>query len=145
MGKTAFSGPLYGAKQTLYSVTHPSLSSGANAGISTVVAGCIIPTGEDWYATEFGAYRGSSGSSVAAFWVQDDSTVVSSVTMTSTDVGVNQMNIITPDAGEYEGARMASGSTISFWYSNSSAQGQLLNVTWSLYGYRRFVSSTRAE
>jgi hypothetical protein len=145
MGKTSFLGPVYGAKQTLVSISQPSLSSGAGAGISTFVHAVIVPPGEDWYLTEFGAFRGSTGSSVTAFWVQDDATVVSSVTMTSTTANVNALNIITPDGGEYEGTRAASGSTITFWYSNASAQGQILNAGWTLNGYRRFLNSTRAE
>jgi len=145
MGWTRFSGPVYGAKQTLFSGCFPTLSSGSGNGISTIAAATIVPVGEDWYATEFQIHRGSTGSSVNAFWVNDDATNVSSVTMTSTGANVNSISIITPDGGEKEGKRMASGSTITFNYSNSSAQGGLVNVNFQLSGYRRFVTSSRAE
>lgn len=145
MGWTRFTGPVYGAKQTLWSLSWPDLSSGANAGISTIAAGTVVPVGEDWYITEFQAFRGSTGSSVGAFWLTDDSTVLSSITMTSTLANVNSINILTPDGGEKEGVRVLSGSTLHAWYSNSSAQGTLTNVSVSVFGYRRFVDSSRSE
>ena len=145
MGRTRFSGPVYGAKQTLFSIGRDSLSTGAGSGVSTAFAATIIPAGEDWYACEFQAFRGSTGSSVTGFWVKDDSTVVSSVTMTSTTAEANSIAIITPDGGEKEGVRMLSGSTITFGHTNSSAQGALTNVSVALFGYRRFVTSSRAD
>jgi hypothetical protein len=145
MGRTRFTGPVYGAKQTLFSIGASTLSSGAGSGVSTIAAGTIVPLGEDWYVTEFQAFRGSTGSSATGFWVTDDSTVMSSITITSTVANANSIAIITPDGGEKEGARIASGSTVHFWYSNSSAQGGLSNCSWALFGYRRFVNSSRAE
>lgn len=141
MGRTRFSGPVYGAKQTLWSANLAATSTGA----STVAAATIIPVGEDWYATEFQVYRGSTGSSQGAFWITDESTVVSSVTFTSTTAGANTINIITPDGGEKEGTRLLSGSTLRLWYSDASSQAAQTNVSWMLTGYRRFVTSTRAD
>lgn len=145
MGRTRYSGPVYGAKQTLISFNSALLSSGAGNGISTVAGMTIVPAGEDWYATEFQASRVSTGSTVAAFWVTDDSTVVSSVTQTSSLAELNTINIITPDGGEKEGTRIASGSTVRFHFSNSSAQAAIVGATWVLSGYRRFITSSRAE
>ena len=146
MGRTRFSGPVYGAKQTLYSIGASTLSSGSGNGVAnSIFAGTIVPVGEDWYACEFQAFRGSTGSSATGFAVLDDSTVVSSITFTSTTAAQNSINIITPDGGEKEGVRIASGSTVHFVYSNSSAQGGLSNVAVSLFGYRRYVTSSRGE
>ena len=145
MGWTRFTGPVYGAKQTLITFNAALLSSGANAGISTVAGLAIVPAGEDWYATEFNASRVSTGSTDTAFWVTDDSTVVSSVTVTSSLAEVNTINIITPDGGEKEGTKIAAGSTLRFHFSNSSAQGAIVGATWVLSGYRRFVDSSRSE
>lgn len=143
MGKTAFSGPAYGAKQLLFSASRDAVSTGAGNGVSTSVSACIVPAGEDWFATEFGVFQGSTGSSARAFWVQDDATVVSSITVTSTTTDANSQNVIAADAAEYEGTRIAAGSTVTFWVSNSSAQGAIANVTWRLSGYRRWVESSR--
>jgi hypothetical protein len=141
MGWTRFSGPVYGAKQTLFSIGAQTLSTGT----STVAAATIVPVGEDWYATEFQAYRGSTGSSQGAFWVTDDSTVVSSITFTSTTANANTINIITPTAGEKEGLRIVSGSTVRFHYSDASSQAAMTQCSWALFGYRRFVTSSRSE
>lgn len=142
MGRTRFSGPVYGAKQTLFSVGHPTLSSGA---ANAVAAATIVPVGEDWYATEFQAYRGSTGSSAGGFWVTDDSTVLSSITFTSTTAGANTINILTPDGGEKEGVRIVSGSTVEFRYTDAASKAAMTNCSWALFGYRRFVTSSRSE
>jgi hypothetical protein len=141
MGRTRFSGPVYGAKQTLFSIGWPTLSTGT----STVAAATIVPVGEDWYATEFQAYRGSTASSQAGFSVLKGSTVLSSITFTSTTADANQINIITPDGGEKEGKRIPSGSTVFFRYADVSSQAALTRVSWMLTGYRRFVTSSRSE
>jgi hypothetical protein len=145
MGRTRFAGPVYGAKQTLFSASRDTLSTGAGSGVSTTASATIVPVGEDWYATEFQAYRGSTGSSASGFWVQANSTILSSITITSTVADANSIAILTPDGGEKEGVRIASGSTVSFWYSNSSAQAAITKASWSLSGYRRFIQSSRVE
>ena len=48
MGKTSFSGPVYGAKATLFSFG--PVNSQATG--STTIGGVVVPAGEDWYATE---------------------------------------------------------------------------------------------
>ena len=146
MGSTRFSGPVYGAKQTLFSIGASTLSSGAGNGVANAIfAGTVVPLGEDWYVTEFQAFRGSTGSSAVGFSVLDDSTVLSSITFTSTTANANTINILTPDGGEKEGVRVLSGSTVHFAYTNSSAQGGLSNVNVSIFGFRRFVNSSRSE
>jgi len=146
MGKTAYSGPVYGAKSLLHTCRVHELSSGAASdGISTVVSAAIVPAGEDWLATGFNVFRGSTGSTTFGASVLANSTVLSSVTFGSSLAGQNTYNTITPDGGEYEGARIASGSTVFFRIAMSSGGGISSNVTISLYGYMRFVSSTRAE
>lgn len=141
MGRTRFSGPVYGAKQTLWSVNVPTTSSG----VSTVAAATIIPAGEDWYATEFTGYRGSTGSSQFGVSITDDATVVSSVTFTSTTAGAIGINVIAPSPGEKEGLLMASGSTLRAWYADATSVAAMTNVSWVLSGYRRFIQSSRAE
>jgi len=141
MGRTRFSGPVYGAKQTLFCLGPFATSTG----VSTVAGATIVPPGEDWYATEFQAFRGSTGSSQGGFWVTDDSTVVSSVTFTSTTAGANTLNVIPPGGGEKEGVRIASGSTVRFHYTDAASMASQTNCVWTLSGYRRFIDSSRAE
>lgn len=138
MGKTAFSGPVYGAKQTLFSGVI-DVSSGAS---TLAYGGCIVPAGEDWYVTEMAVVKGSTGSTGFALALRDDSTTVSSAAITSSAVA-SQQNIVTADAGEYEGARVAAGSTLTIEAVSPTVATDRVGVCIS--GFRRFVSSTRAE
>lgn len=139
MGKTAFSGPVFGAKQTLLSVGPFEASSGAS---TTIYAGVVIPSGEDWYATEVSLYKGSTGSTGFVAVVRKGSTALSSQAITSSAVA-SARAIVTADAGEYEGKRLASGSTVTVEALSPTVPTSLVTVVVS--GFRRFVSSTRAE
>lgn len=139
MGKTGFAGPVYGAKQTLLSVGPTAASTGSSA----VFAGTVVPVGEDWYATEVALYRNSTGSTNFVVSVQDDSTTIGSVGVGGSSVVASGISIFTRDGGEYEGTRIASQSVITF--SHSSHAGPNANACVSLYGFRRFISSSRTE
>lgn len=139
MGKTAFSGPVYGAKQTLLSVGPVSASTGSSA----IFAGTIVPSGEDWYVTEVALHRNSTGSTNFVVSVQDDSTTIGSVGVGGSSVVASGITIFAADPGEYEGLRVASGSTITL--SHSSHAGANANNTVTLSGFRRFINSTRGE
>jgi hypothetical protein len=139
MGKTAFSGPVYGAKQTLMAANF-----NASSGASTIVyAGTIVPSGEDWFATEVSFYKGDTGSTGLVAVVRDDSTTVSSQAISSSLAGTSTIVIVTKDAGEYEGAKIASGSTVTFEVLSPTVGTSRVTIT--LSGFRRFLSSTRAE
>src|SRR6185312_10945560 len=67
MGKTAYSGPLYGAKANLwtfgpYADLH---STGATTGLLTPNSARVVPPYEDWLITEM-TLTASTNSSVAA-------------------------------------------------------------------------------
>ena len=145
MGKTAYTGPLYGAKQTLASIRVSDISSGAGNGVSTSLSVFLCPLGEDWYGTEFSYHRQSTGSTGIEFSVQDDGTKFSSITITSSAADQLGYVSITADAGEYEGRRIAAGSTVSFNIVQSSVAPASSGVSLALYGYRRFISSSLAR
>lgn len=135
MGKSAFLGPVYGAKATLFSF------GPINASASTVLGGVIVPAGEDWYATELSVFRNSTGSTTAVITALDDSTVVTATgAITSSLTAASAIKICPTDGGEYEGTRIASGSTVTFTVSDTN-----LGLCVSLSGYRRFINSSRAE
>jgi hypothetical protein len=135
MGKTAYSGPVYGAKATLFSF------GPINAATSTVLGGVVVPAGEDWYATELCVFRNSTGSTTAIVSALDDSSVVgATAAITSSLTSVSSIKILPTDGGEYEGTRIASGSTVTFTVSDTN-----LGLLVSLSGYRRFINSTRGE
>lgn len=139
MGKTAFSGPVYGAKQTLFSMG----PAAASTGVIAAIAGTVVPAGEDWYATELVLYRNSTGSTNLVISLLDDSTTVGSVGIGGSSIAAGNIAIFTPDGGEYEGTRLASGSVLTF--NHSSHAGPNINNFVSLYGFRRFANSTRGE
>ena len=143
MGKTAFSGPVFGAKSLLATV-RLDVSSGGGNGVSTTIGAAIVPAGEDWYVTDFFAGRESTGSTSYGLSVDDDGTNVSSVTFTSSLAGQRQLVAITADAGEFSGKQIAAGSTITFRCVQSSVIGASSGVQVSLYGYPRYIAgSTR--
>ena len=129
MGRTRFSGPVYGTKGTLFSATV------SVAGSSGTFARVQVPSGEDWYATEFSIGRESTGVSGHALVVMDDSTVVSSLAYASVNAGSTSATL-TADGGEDEGVRIASGSAITFRTTDTNTG----NISVTLRGYPRFVS-----
>jgi hypothetical protein len=146
MGKTAFSGPVYGAKSLLWSAYVPVGTSGASA----TYAVTTVPGYEDWYATEtfFACSSCSTGaasvSSVTTFVINDDSSNLhAAVAMASTASGV--LTTVSADAGEYEGKRIAAGSTLSFVIAGGSSSVPIGSARAELRGYIRFINSTRPE
>lgn len=136
MGKTSFSGPVWGAKQSLLSVGPVSASTGSSA----VFSGTVVPEGEDWFATDLSLYRNSTGSTNLAISLHDDSTLVGSIGVGGSSVAVATVTRFTPDSGEFQGIKIASGSTVTL--SHSSHAGANANLTVVLSGYRRYVAST---
>jgi hypothetical protein len=140
MGKTAYSGPLYGAKALLWAVNSKDIGNSTTANI---VASIIVPAGQDWYATDIHAYRGSTHSTAFSAAFTDDSTTIGSVSITSSAAGVAGATIVTPTAGEFEGQRIAAGSSVSFTVHNGGSSVASSQVFGWLYGYIRYVDSSR--
>lgn len=150
MGKTAFSGPVYGAKAVLACVTMSAVSSGAS---TIAFYKTIVPSGEIWYVTEAAAYcstnssnaniivKAKGGSSNSDFPSGTAGTLTSFSAGAST-VGFNTLNILTPTAGEYEGKAVMPNSSIRMV---STSVNPISNLAVTLHGYKRFLSSTRAE
>jgi hypothetical protein len=146
MGKTAFSGPVYGSKSLLWS----AFVLVGTSGVSATYAVTTVPNYEDWFATEtfFACSSCSTGaasiSSVATFVISDDSSNLHApVSMTSTASGV--LTTVTPDAGEYEGKQIVGGSTLAFVIAAGSTALPVGSARAELRGYIRYKSSTRAE
>lgn len=143
MGKTAFSGPVYGAKSLLW------MAHRDNQVISTAVAtfaGINVPAYEDWYVTELKAWRGSTGSTDFIVALVDDSTSVATVAITSSLAAVAGSTTIAATGGEFEGYQILNGSslTLTVQNGNSSVVGSSDFTAW-VYGFIRFIDSTRAS
>jgi hypothetical protein len=164
MGKTAYSGPVYGAKSLLwcfgpYNDLH---SSGATTGLLTPNSLRTIPPYEDWMITEM-TFSASTNSSVAAghgVYLKSEGGNTSIIPVNQVGNGSTRANTIfslvnaagsttwstwataTADAGEYEGQWVPAGSTLRIVTSGVTLLG---NAQVNIYGYIRFRNSTRAE
>lgn len=154
MGKTAFKGPVYGAKSLLFS---HSLAVATTSASTTLMAATVIPPYEDWYVTECKASfsTGSSAGNGFAFKSEGGSTTLprydgqpSTAAQTlatinsGTSTSLNNVTTVTPTAGEYEGLYVPAGSTVRVV---SSCVNPLSKVNVGVWGYVRFIPSTRAE
>ena len=151
MGKTAFSGPVYGAKSNLFSIG-PVAATGTSSG---VVGLAVVPPYESWYITEVFATntQASSNSSTpkviikvdgtptadAAFAAGNPGTAASIVGGTSTTT-FNLMATATATPGEFEGYAAPANSTIRILSS-----GTIGALSVRVNGYIRYIDSTRVN
>jgi len=150
MGKTAFSGPVYGTKGNLFSCG-PTRGD-ANAS-TTLIASVVVPPYETWYLTELFAANAQAASNSStpkvilkvkgsptadpAFPTGNAGTVATITGPTST-AGFNQMQTATVTAGEFEGYAAPANSTIRIVSS-----GTIGALTARVNGFIRFIDSTR--
>ena len=162
MGKTAFSGPVYGAKSLIWSC---GPSAAASTSASTVAAFAqpgysriVVPAYEDWYVTEAHLVCSTASTvAAAASWklkVEGGSTTVPRGGGDSTNAAtiltilsggssnVEKRATAAVTAGEFEGTWCPAGSTIR-WVSSYADAPTLPKM--NVYGFIRFINSTRAE
>ena len=164
MGKTAFSGPVYGAKANLWTYG-PFTPTGVSTGGSTLLASPqalrVVPAYEDWYITEVVLNASTNSSAAAAHAVSlkseggstsgvarsngQPSTISQTIATLTNPAGSTTWTgsaTVTASPGEYEGLWVPAGSTLRIVSSGISIIGGLqLNVM----GYIRYVDSTRAS
>ena len=154
MGITRFSGPVYGAKGTLISVSAQAPSTGAT---TSALAAMVVPVYETWYLTEAAAYVGTTlasnikvkvkGTSTSAtfptagpdpnFPTGNPSTGIANVSLASASPFVT----ITGTPGEYEGYAAPGNSSIRIVSTGAST---MTNLTVWVRGFIRYLDSTRA-
>lgn len=150
MGKTAFGGPLYGAKSVLFCATMSAVSSGAS---TIAFAKTIVPSGERWYITEVHGFCSTNssgaqilvkakGGSTSADFPTGTAGTLATITSGASTAGFSSLTILTPTAGEYEGRAVTENSSIRMV---STSVNPMSNVCVTLHGFRRWISSTRAE
>ena len=157
MGKTAFGGPVYGAKTLLWS-EQETISTG---GTTALVCARAIPVYEDWFITEVYARYGTAASTISsaatAFLLKSEggsttgivrgdgyaSTVAQTLVTLSKTGSTTVLSSgarVTGSAGEYEGLYVPAGSTLRWVSSGVDA----IKVNLQVMGFIRWVSSTRA-
>lgn len=160
MGKTAFSGPVYGSKSLLWSYAVTAGATGASTALLAAGSVRVVPPYEDWFITEMHASAStcSSGNHTIYLKTEGGSTTIapapwgtgngSTRAATVATLGAGTSTTIssgvtaTATAGEYEGSWVPAGSTLRLVSSGGSAPS---NVTVNVMGFVRFRNSTRGE
>ena len=142
MGRTRFSGPVYGAKTLLWNWHKDNLPVFASS--QATVASIVIPAGQDWFITEVHAGRGSTASTGFTMVLLDDSTNIASARVPSSVADSYGSTVLAPDGGEYEGKQVAAGSTLQLMAVVGSSTVASTDCSAWVYGYIRFVDSSRA-
>lgn len=154
MGKTAFSGPVYGAKSLLWAFGPATGTSQATTGLINPTSFRVVPATEDWYITDY-YVSGSTMSSAGNNFIlktEGGSTTLPRLNMdstraatlftvnsgTSTTVGTG--GAVTASAGEFEGSWVPAGSTLRLVSSGVNPQS-LVSV--QVMGYIRWIDSSR--
>lgn len=132
MGRTAFSGPAYGAK-CLLAIAHKEsiAASVTNLEIFQV----DIPAGEDWLITNVSAYCDVQGNGGTCRVLDDGVSIAGTITLVSDDA---VEAVITKDAAEDEGKAVAAGSVLTVDATNG-ATTVIEDITVSIWGFIRKV------
>lgn len=151
MGKTAFSGPVYGTKGGLFSFGPTAQANGS----TTLIAAVVVPPYETWYLTELFAsnIQATSNSSTPKVIIKVDGTgagdpafpagnpgTAATLTGPTSTAGFNQVTTATVTAGEFEGYAAPANSTIRIVSSGTIGQ---LSVR--VNGFIRYFDSTRVS
>lgn len=127
MGRTSFSGPVYGAKGCLASCYVATVAPNASA---TELAEFLVPAGEDWYITDLHAFCTHQGNACDIDIESPNGTsLLASDLALSSNAAV--VRTLVADGGEDEGKRVAASARIHIEADNgatTSATGVMINV-----------------
>lgn len=134
MGKTSFSGPVYGAKSLLFDFHLADSTTSTGTQTLTTI---IVPPGEDWVITDFACFRGSTVSTAFVTTLTDDSTLIGDIAITSSAAGIAASTRIAAREGEYTGTVVASGSSLTLTLATGSSIASTRLSFW-VYGFPRW-------
>ena len=139
MGKTSFSGPVFGAKSLLWSIQADRAQGSTTA---VTLGSIIVPPGEDWLITDLHVFRGSTHSTASVVTLTDDSTTIGDVAIASSAAGVAGSTTIVKDTDEYMGKLVASQSSLSLLVHDGGSS--LASAGWQawVYGYPRWLQTS---
>lgn len=137
MGRTEFSGPVYGAVGVL-AVAH--IDSIGPSVTDTEIFQIDVPSTEDWFITRVAAYCSNQGNA-GTIDVEDDTASVlsASITLATAD---SVESAVAASAGEDEGRRVVAGSSITV-DATVAATTAATDITVTIEGYRRKVGPPR--
>lgn len=171
MGKTAFNGPVYGAKANLWSYGPIACDTPSTASNTTGLykngSIRVVPGYEDWLITEFYAdfstcsslgthsliLKSEGGSTTIPANLEAPGngstraqTLATATTPAATSTTAAVSVTVTKDGREYEGAWVPAGSTLRVVYSHvGSTTAEVMTGGWQVMGYIRYRDSTRAQ
>lgn len=139
MGKTSFSGPVFGAYSLLFT-TQGDKAQGSTVAVQ--LGAVVVPPGQDWLICDFQAYRGSTQSTACTFTLRDDSTNIASVAITSSVAGLVGSTRLAKDGGEYLGTLVAEGSTVDVQFLDGTSSLASSGLRTYVYGYPRWKQNS---
>jgi len=136
MGRTCYSGPVYGAKRALASFYAASIAAEATV---AEIGEILIPATEDWYLTEVHAYctDEGNGATIDVECPNGTSLLAADLALSS---GAGVKAVLTADAGEDEGKRCAASSRIHIEGADGETTAAA-NVMVTLHGYIRKLNT----
>ena len=137
MGRTEFSGPVYGAVGVL-AVAH--IDSVAADSTDLEVFQIDVPATEDWFITRVAAYCGNQGNG-GTVDVEDDgaSVLTANITLATADSVESTPTTTSP---EDEGRKVAAGSTLTV-DATDGATTAISDLTVTVEGYKRKIGAPR--
>lgn len=131
MGRTSFSGPAYGAKSLITTVTRASIApSSSNLELLEIT----LPLTEDWMITEVRAYCSNQGNGGTVDVTDDAVTILPTPLALVTAAGATA--VLAADGGEDEGKRVAAGSVLRV-LANDGITTAAADVVVNVYGFIR--------
>lgn len=147
MGKTTFSGPVFGAKSLLFASSPGTVSTGA----STAVFGAtVVPANEDWFVTEIATFNSTNSSNTQFTFKSKIAGTAQTMRVVNVGASTTGQNIITsvgqalgggagsaPSASIPLGYYLPAGSTLRLL---SSAINPISGVHVAFHGWRQWVN-----
>lgn len=136
MGRTNFSGPVYGGKAVLASFSRSTVATDQT---DLEIFEVNVPADEDWYITGVRAYCDGAGSAAATLDVEDDgaSMLDAAITLVSDDEVVTDLDA---DSGEDAGHKVEASSVITVDATTGTTTAPT-EITVQIEGFRRYIPS----
>lgn len=136
MGRTSFSGPVYGAKSLLGVASIGTIGPSVT---DSEIAELLVPANEDWYVTDVQAYCLNQGNGGTVDVESPDGTSLLSANITLT-TGAAAAGVVVKTAEEDEGRRVASATRLHVEVTDGATTA-ITGLIVSVYGYIRKINT----
>ena len=139
MGLTRFTGPVYGARGTLWSFDRETRSSGAS---TVVFVKTVVPSNEDWFVTDINTSMSTNSSNAQVIYKSKVGGVVTGMLTVSAGASTTGINV-TSNVGSLGGSSGSWGyycPTGSTLYAVSTSVNPIAMLCGILHGWRQWVN-----